>query len=310
MGAFADRLLKLKEEAGDPSYAEMSARLGAAASKSSLASAAQGRKLPSWETAWEFVRVLAVDRLGRDPEETEREWRELWERAKAVPSPDDTDTDTVDGAAAPMAHDDTAEAGTAHDDGATVGTADDDGAMAGTAHNDEPAPAPPTTAAEVVQAPAPSARRNRVLVSAMIAAAIILVGLTGFYLATTTGQDDPPARTPAKDDSAFVGDITYPDGSEVRPGSSFKKVWRIRNIGTTSWAGRRLARINTGPCRSPETVPIPPTAPGQTADISVQVRAPDKPGNCRIYWKMTDAQGQELFPDKRPVFLDVRVSAP
>ncbi|MEV1244913.1 NBR1-Ig-like domain-containing protein [Nonomuraea sp. NPDC050022] len=267
MGAFADRLLKLKEEAGDPSYAEMSARLGAAASKSSLASAAQGRKLPSWETAWEFVRVLAVDRLGRDPEATEREWRELWESAKAVPSTDD-----------------------------------------------EPAPAPPTIATEVVQAPVPFARRNRVLISAMIATAIILVGLGGFYLTTNATQDDPPApptaSTPAKDDSAFVGDITYPDGSEVRPGSSFKKVWRIRNIGTTSWAGRRLARINTGPCRSPESVPIPPTAPGQTADIAVQVRAPDKPGNCRIYWKMTDAQGRELFPDKRPVFLDVRVSAP
>ncbi|WP_433513306.1 NBR1-Ig-like domain-containing protein [Nonomuraea sp. CA-143628] len=274
MGAFADRLLKLKEEAGDPSYAEMSARLGAAASKSSLASAAQGRKLPSWETAWEFVRVLAVDRLERDPEETEREWRELWERAKAVD--------------------------TAHDDGGAVDTALDD----------EPAPAPPTATAEGVQAPAPSARRNRVLVSSIIAVAIIMVGLTGFYFSTTAGQDDPPVRTPAKDDSEFVGDITYPDGSEVRPGSSFKKVWRIRNIGTTSWAGRRLARINTGPCRSPETVPIPPTAPGRTADIAVQVRAPDKPGNCRIYWKMTDARGQELFPDKRPVFLDVRVTAP
>lgn len=270
----------------------MSARLGAAASKSSLASAAQGRKLPSWETAWEFVRVLAVDRLGRDPEETEREWRELWEHAKAVPSTDDADT--VGGAAVDMAH--------------------DDGAAAGTAHGDEPAPAPSATTAEVVQAPVPSARRNRVLISAMIVVAIIMVGLTGFYLVTNAGQDEPPAppaaSTPAKDDSAFVGDITYPDGSEVRPGSSFKKVWRIRNIGTTSWTGRRLARINTGPCRSPETVLIPPTAPGQTADIAVQVRAPDKPGNCRIYWKMTDAQGQELFPNKRPVFLDVRVTAP
>jgi hypothetical protein len=289
VGAFADRLLRLKEEAGDPSYAEMSARLGAAASKSSLASAAQGRKLPSWETAWEFVRVLAVDRLGRDPEETGREWRELWERAKAVPSTEDAAS--VEGAAA-----------------------DDEPAPAPPTTTAEAvkAPAPPTTTAEVVKAPAPSARRNRVLVSVIIA--IMMVGLTGFYLATKAGQDDPPtppaASTPAKDDSEFVGDITYPDGSEVRPGSSFKKVWRIRNIGTTSWAGRQLARINAGPCRSPKTVRIPPTAPGQTADIAVQVRAPDKPGTCRIYWKMTDAQGQELFPHKRPVFLDVRVSAP
>jgi hypothetical protein len=42
-------------------------------------------------------------------------------------------------------------------------------------------------------------------------------------------------------------------------------------------------------------------------DLSVRVRAPGKPGKCRIYYKMTDAQGRVLFPLKRPVFLDVRV---
>ncbi|MFX0594842.1 hypothetical protein [Melissospora conviva] len=73
----------MKREAGDPSYAEMAARLGAAASKSSLAAAARGRTLPSWETAWEFVRVLAVDRLGHDRSETEKQWRELWSQAHA-----------------------------------------------------------------------------------------------------------------------------------------------------------------------------------------------------------------------------------
>ena len=272
VGAFADRLLRLKEEAGDPSYAEMSSRLGAAASKSSLASAAQGRKLPSWETTWEFVRVLAVHRLGRDLEETEREWRELWEHAKTTSSPDDADADAVDAGA------------------------------------DEP----PSPTGDVENAPAPSARghRRRALVIVM-AAIIVAAALTFFYLMTNASQEDPPAATPAaRDDSEFVGDVTYPDGSEVRQGASFRKVWRIRNTGTTSWAGRRLARINTGPCRSPKTVSIPPTAPGQTADIAVQVQAPNKPGNCRIYWKMTDAQGRELFPLKRPVFLDVRVGAP
>lgn len=86
--AFANRLWRLRRKAGDPPYAEMASRLGAAASKSSLASAVQGRRLPSWETTWEFVRVLAVDRLGCDPKETEREWRELWERTKAADSAD------------------------------------------------------------------------------------------------------------------------------------------------------------------------------------------------------------------------------
>jgi hypothetical protein len=84
VAALADQLWKLKAQAGDPSFAEMSTKLGAAASKSSLAAATRGQVLPSWETTWEFVRVLAVDRLGQDAEEAEREWRERWERARNV----------------------------------------------------------------------------------------------------------------------------------------------------------------------------------------------------------------------------------
>ncbi|WP_211303914.1 NBR1-Ig-like domain-containing protein [Pseudosporangium ferrugineum] len=88
VGAFADRLWRLRQEAGDPSYGEMAGRLRAAASKSSLAAAAQGRTLPSWETTWEFVRVLAVDRLGRDAADVEKEWREHWTRARAAEAED------------------------------------------------------------------------------------------------------------------------------------------------------------------------------------------------------------------------------
>jgi hypothetical protein len=82
VAAFADQLWRLKLRAGDPSFAQMSSRLGAAASKSSLAAAARGRDLPSWGTTWEFVRVLAVDGLGQDAEEAEHEWRLRWEQAR------------------------------------------------------------------------------------------------------------------------------------------------------------------------------------------------------------------------------------
>ncbi|MBB4748752.1 NBR1-Ig-like domain-containing protein [Actinoplanes lobatus] len=95
MGEFADRLWQLKRAAGDPSYEEMAGKLGAAASKSSLAAAAHGRVLPSWEIAWEFVRVLAVDRLGRDALETEKEWREYWTRARSGRAAEQTETGPV-----------------------------------------------------------------------------------------------------------------------------------------------------------------------------------------------------------------------
>ncbi|MFF0308726.1 NBR1-Ig-like domain-containing protein [Streptosporangium sp. NPDC004379] len=340
-GAFADRLWRLRREAGDPSYAEMSARLGAAASKSSLASAVQGRKLPSWETTWEFVRVLAVDRLGRDPGETEREWRELWERARDADSDEAGGTGgsgadaTDDGAADDAAGAETADGsvraadGLVRADGGSVRGADDGFAEDTRDMGD---------AEDVMNAAAPAAstrsprlaRRGRVIrvvaaltVAAAVAAVAFVIDLVVSRPATNGGDGDPPpvptsapAAPPtmvptegaiAGDDSAFMGDITYPDGSTVRRGSSFRKVWRIRNTGRIPWKGRRLVRINSGPCRTPETVDMPFTAPGQSVDIAVRVRAPEEPGNCRIYWKVVDAQGRALFPAKRPIFLDVQV---
>ncbi|MGN9843952.1 NBR1-Ig-like domain-containing protein [Nonomuraea sp. H19] len=252
----------------------MASRLGAAASKSSLASAAQGRKLPTWETTWEYVRVLAVDRLGGDPDKTRQEWRDRWERARADGSP------------------------------AGIGAAD------GTQEDTSPL--------DAVTDPAPSprpAQGRRGLFYVVAAAAMAVAGAVFFVLGTKADRNDLPPSGPTMspapvDNSEFVGDVTYPDGSKVRPGSSFKKVWRIRNTGTVAWEGRFLARVNKAPCRSPEKVTVPSTAPGQTVDIAVRVKAPEKPGNCRIYWKMTDVQGRVLFPLKRAVFLDVQVDQP
>lgn len=80
--ALAHELWLLKRRAGDPSFAVMCTKLGAAASRSSLAAATRGTTLPSWETTWEFVRVLAVERLGVDAETAEREWRARWTAAR------------------------------------------------------------------------------------------------------------------------------------------------------------------------------------------------------------------------------------
>ncbi|GII77126.1 hypothetical protein Sru01_21080 [Sphaerisporangium rufum] len=257
--AFADRLWDLKERAGDPSFAEMAGRLGAAASKSSLAAAARGQVLPSWETTWEFVRVLAAGRLGQDAEEVEREWRARWEAARDALRPPD---------------------------------------QAGTATGRDGAAGEP-------------ARRPR-RVAAIAAAAAALAGGTAAVLVATSRPDTPagPPTPPARDDSTFERDVTYPDGSEVAAGGMFVKKWLIRNTGTTRWRQRfltRVARGGDGPCTAPERVPIATTEPGRSVEIAVPVRAGDRPGRCKIYWKMTDADGRPLLAGKNPIFLDVLV---
>ncbi|QFU86254.1 NBR1-Ig-like domain-containing protein [Amycolatopsis sp. YIM 10] len=83
---FAYRLWELKRAAGDPSYDRMRDELGALASKSALSAAARGTRLPSWDTTWEFVRVLAVGVLGEDAERVRHEWRGRWERAQQPPA--------------------------------------------------------------------------------------------------------------------------------------------------------------------------------------------------------------------------------
>ncbi|MBP2327216.1 hypothetical protein JOF56_007601 [Kibdelosporangium banguiense] len=80
---FACELLALKQSAGNPSYDQMRLELGAAASKSTLSAATRGRVLPSWAVTWEFVRSLAVTRLGHDVDVVRNEWQLRWETAKA-----------------------------------------------------------------------------------------------------------------------------------------------------------------------------------------------------------------------------------
>ncbi|WP_157740007.1 NBR1-Ig-like domain-containing protein [Micromonospora narathiwatensis] len=286
----------------------MSTRLGAAASKSSLAAAAQGRSLPSWETTWEFVRVLAVDRLGRDPSDTEKEWRERWMQARAAGHSAGT-ASAADAAPEPRG---AAEASTVSDGTPTAETSETEeprpaGGDSGARRGGRAAPA----AAE--PAPARLPGRRRVGIAGLAAHVAVLGGVVvlAFVALDRRGANDggksPAIAVNDHDDSRFEGDITYPDGTLVPPNTSFTKIWRIRNTGTVVWANRSLARINDEPCQAPKTVAIPQTMPGEAVDIAVSVRTPGTPGSCKIYWKMADEDGRMFFPLKRPIFLDVRV---
>ena len=39
----------------------------------------------------------------------------------------------------------------------------------------------------------------------------------------------------ACDQALFVDDVNYPDGSDVAPGTSFVKTWRLKNNGSCTW---------------------------------------------------------------------------
>ncbi len=88
----------------------------------------------------------------------------------------------------------------------------------------------------------------------------------------------------------FIGDITVPDGTVMKPGQSFTKTWRVRNDGTCVWGPtghdlHAIAFTSGDQMSAPKQVSLPGVVdPGQTADVSVSMVAPTTPGNYIGYW--------------------------
>lgn len=107
-----------------------------------------------------------------------------------------------------------------------------------------------------------------------------------------------------RDDRCFLVSETVPDGTLVWTGEMFHKEWTLQNAGPRCWRGRWLTRQGrpgvAGWLRSPGRVRVPDTPHGQTVTVHVELQAPDVPGACTAYFKMTDEEGRPYFPD--PVF--------
>jgi hypothetical protein len=104
-----------------------------------------------------------------------------------------------------------------------------------------------------------------------------------------------PAATATQDcDKAdFVTDVTVPDGTNMSPGESFTKTWRLKNSGTCSWTPSYAVVFNSGDSMSgPATQAMTTNVnPGQTIDISVDLKAPSTAGDYTGYWKLRNAAG-------------------
>lgn len=130
-------------------------------------------------------------------------------------------------------------------------------------------------------------------------------------LPTNTNQ---PTPTQECDKAQFITDVTIEDGTILAPGTAFTKIWRLKNIGTCTWAGYSLV-FDTGNAMSgAASSPIPTTSPGATVDISIDLVAPATPGNYRGYWRIRSASGV-LLPvingyQLKSFYVDIKVQAP
>lgn len=112
---------------------------------------------------------------------------------------------------------------------------------------------------------------------------------------TLTAQPSATATVPfsANELAVWVADVTILDGTDMTPGQTFVKTWRLQNNGSSTWttdydlvfvSGEQMGTTT-------EVAMITPVAPGQQVDVSVTLTAPSVLGTYTGYWKMRNASG-------------------
>lgn len=89
----------------------------------------------------------------------------------------------------------------------------------------------------------------------------------------------------------FVGDVTIPDGQVIPAGSKFIKTWRIKNIGTTTWAANYKIRNWAGFRYGADASILlgKEVKPNETTEISIEFTAPLNNGEYTSWWILSDA---------------------
>ncbi|CAM0904181.1 unnamed protein product [Alopecurus aequalis] len=105
-------------------------------------------------------------------------------------------------------------------------------------------------------------------------------------------------------DCRFIKDLTVPDGTVMKPSTPFRKIWCMRNSGSTAWpfgtqltwtGGDQFARQSSVKLEISEFgFPV-----GGEMDICVDFVAPAKPGRYISYWSLTSPDllnfGQQVW---------------
>ncbi len=107
---------------------------------------------------------------------------------------------------------------------------------------------------------------------------------------SATSTAAPPATCTLT--SAFISDVTIPDGTTIAPGGSFVKTWAIQNSGTCTWGGGYSAVLVEGQAlgaASPQSISA--ANPGDIINISIAMTAPTTPGTYTGVWQVQASNG-------------------
>jgi hypothetical protein len=160
-----------------------------------------------------------------------------------------------------------------------------------------PTPAPPTTSPLTPTTPVPP--------------------VTQAPTVTPSFTAPPPATaTPIPCDRVkFISDISIPDDTQVDPGQSFIKTWRLQNAGSCTWNSAYTLAVDgenvfSAPLTTPFTSGTVP--PGGSIDISITLTAPLLAGTYRGNFRLANPGGQKfgLGDGSKPFWAQVKVVVP
>jgi hypothetical protein len=127
----------------------------------------------------------------------------------------------------------------------------------------------------------------------------------------TPAPGAPTATPRACDQARFVADVTIPDDTEVAPGESFVKRWRLANTGSCTWATTYAVVFTKGDAmNAPAAIQLPREVnPGQEIEVEATMTAPTAPGTYRAEFKLRNAAGQifGLGSDAKPFWAQIKV---
>ncbi|MBV6396858.1 MAG: hypothetical protein HFACDABA_02460 [Anaerolineales bacterium] len=140
-------------------------------------------------------------------------------------------------------------------------------------------------------------------------------GSTVTPVPTTPAPTTPVTPTSGCDKAQFVADISIPDGTSMNPGATFKKTWRLKNIGTCTWTTSYMLVFSSGEqMGAPSSAAFPTSvAPGQTVDLTLNMVAPNAGGTYRGNWMLKNAAAQTFgigSGANKPFWVEIKVSGP
>lgn len=94
------------------------------------------------------------------------------------------------------------------------------------------------------------------------------------------------------DNSAYLSDVTIPDGTVLTPASTFTKTWSLQNTGSCDWTTSYSIVFYSGNAMSGVTTTLSESvAVGSSGEISVALTAPSAAGSYTGYWRLQNASG-------------------